>query len=110
METVPKTHGPATLPRSKHAACGSASPLGHASEEGTHAQTKDNTLYYTTHAAPPRLECGRSHRPPVRGPRGDERRAGHGSGLPSGVGATSNKGRRNTKGAERANTQTVTYL
>eukprot|EP00962_Isochrysis_galbana_P037662 scaffold13227_cov117-Isochrysis_galbana.AAC.8 len=33
------THGPATLRRSKRAAL---PPLGHASDEGTHAQTADN--------------------------------------------------------------------
>eukprot|EP00962_Isochrysis_galbana_P027517 scaffold8637_cov127-Isochrysis_galbana.AAC.6 len=74
------TYGPATLRRSKRAAL---PPLGHASEKGRKAHMHRQQ---TTQAAPPRSECGRSHRPPVRGET-------NGTWIrpPSGVGATSNK-------------------
>eukprot|EP00962_Isochrysis_galbana_P034317 scaffold11617_cov130-Isochrysis_galbana.AAC.3 len=61
-----KTHGPATLRRSKRAAL---PPLGHASEEGTHAQTTDE---HTRHPH------GRSAAAPI-GHQSEGRRAGHGS-------------------------------
>eukprot|EP00962_Isochrysis_galbana_P039980 scaffold14445_cov127-Isochrysis_galbana.AAC.4 len=50
-------YGPATLRRSKRAAL---PPLGHAPARKAHMHRRQQA----THAAPPRSECGRSHRPP----------------------------------------------
>eukprot|EP00962_Isochrysis_galbana_P032725 scaffold10803_cov133-Isochrysis_galbana.AAC.6 len=82
--------------RASHApafeACGSASTR--------HSATRPRKAHMhrqqTTYAAPPRSECGRSHRPPVRG-----ETSGTWIRPPSGVGATSNKGRRKTKRARK---------
>ena len=87
------TYGPATLRRSKRAAL---PPLGHAPEEGTHAQTTGNTRGTPTVGVRPL--------PSATSPRGDERdmdQAAIGRGSNKQQGSTKHKGRGKSEHADR---------
>eukprot|EP00962_Isochrysis_galbana_P040782 scaffold14825_cov123-Isochrysis_galbana.AAC.7 len=87
------THGPATFRRSKRAAL---PPLGHASKEGTHAQTTDNTCGTPTVGVRPL--------PSATSPRGDERdmdQAAMGRGSNKQQGSAKHKGRGKSEHTDR---------